>query len=265
MGTDYQNNPSQAWQSARGQLQHELPKSAFDTWVRDAKFVSFEDDTFVISAMNTYARDWLADRLTTTLSKLLTGIMNRPIEVQFVVHQGTPEEIPDEASTPRSTRPKLEIGARDYQTVYEQVVRPDRQVVVPGYFRRHIPVIGPKMAWMYLAFRQLAYQEGARSGTGSGLFSGKQVAALCGISDRTFWRRIKKEKTWSALSGLVARTDSEPQWQENELQRLPLQYEVAMTLPLTAVDAQSLSQWLGANIEQYDGAEGYSRLPVKHL
>jgi len=33
----------QAWQSALGQLQMEMPKASFDTWVRDTHIVSYED------------------------------------------------------------------------------------------------------------------------------------------------------------------------------------------------------------------------------
>jgi len=33
----------QAWQSALGQLQMEMPKASFDTWVRDTQVTSYED------------------------------------------------------------------------------------------------------------------------------------------------------------------------------------------------------------------------------
>jgi len=38
----------QAWQAAQGQLQMEMPKAAFDTWVRNAEFISYEDGSFII-------------------------------------------------------------------------------------------------------------------------------------------------------------------------------------------------------------------------
>ncbi|MCX6025905.1 MAG: chromosomal replication initiator protein DnaA, partial [Chloroflexi bacterium] len=52
-------NGEQAWQAAVGQLQMELSKATFDTWVRDAHFASYADGTFTISVLNGYARDWL--------------------------------------------------------------------------------------------------------------------------------------------------------------------------------------------------------------
>src|SRR3990172_1451555 len=74
-----------AWQSAQGQLQLEMPKAAYDTWVRDAETVTFEDGTFIIGVHNAYARDWLESRLSTTIVRILTGIMNRSVEVRFTV------------------------------------------------------------------------------------------------------------------------------------------------------------------------------------
>jgi len=78
---------AQAWQAALGQLQLEMPKAAFDTWVRDTELITYEDGAFTIGVKNAYARDWLEDRLSSTISKLLTGIMNRTVVVRFTVWQ----------------------------------------------------------------------------------------------------------------------------------------------------------------------------------
>ena len=43
---------SQAWQSVLGQIQMEMPRASFDTWVRDTEAVSLEDGTLTISTRN---------------------------------------------------------------------------------------------------------------------------------------------------------------------------------------------------------------------
>ena len=94
--------PEQAWQAAQGQIQLEMPKAAFDTWVRDAQYFSYEDGTFVISVQNAYARDWLANRLASSIVRILTGMMNRTVEVRFIVWQDQEVEAniePDQVST----------------------------------------------------------------------------------------------------------------------------------------------------------------------
>jgi chromosomal replication initiator protein len=86
----------QAWQAAIGQLQMEMPKAAFDTWVRKTEFVSYEDGCFIIGVQNAYARDWLENRLASTVKRILTGIMNRTVEVRFTVWQNNTEPIETE-------------------------------------------------------------------------------------------------------------------------------------------------------------------------
>jgi hypothetical protein len=77
----------QAWQAALGQLQLEMPRPVFDTWVSEAELVAHEDGEFIIGVPNAYARDWLDNRLSSTVTRLLTGIMNRAACVRFIVWQ----------------------------------------------------------------------------------------------------------------------------------------------------------------------------------
>jgi len=96
----------QAWQAAKGQLQIEMPKAAFDTWVRRAQLVSYEDGSFMIGVQNAYARDWLESRLSSTVKRMLTGIMNRTVEIRFVVWQDENEscQVLDDFSPDRDSR-----------------------------------------------------------------------------------------------------------------------------------------------------------------
>ena len=90
---------TQAWQAALGQLQLEMPKASFDTWVRDTELITYEDGAFTIGVKNAYARDWLDDRLSSTISKLLSGIMNRTVSVRFTVWQMTEKSPETERAT----------------------------------------------------------------------------------------------------------------------------------------------------------------------
>ena len=69
----------------------EMPKAAFETWVKNADFLSYEDGSFTIGVQNAYARDWLESRLSSIVTRLLTGTMNRTVEVRFVVWNNTEE------------------------------------------------------------------------------------------------------------------------------------------------------------------------------
>jgi chromosomal replication initiator protein len=101
-------NAKQAWQAVLGQLQMEMAKATFDTWVRDAEFVAFEDGAFLIGVQNAFARDWLESRLTSTVTRLLTGIMNRTVEIRFVVWQESQQPEPPSPSSEPEDEPAAE-------------------------------------------------------------------------------------------------------------------------------------------------------------
>lgn len=81
-------NGEQAWQTVLAQLQMEMPRASFDTWVRDTRPVSHENGVLTVGVRNAYARDWLESRLASTVNRLLIGILNSNASVMFVV---TPE------------------------------------------------------------------------------------------------------------------------------------------------------------------------------
>ena len=86
----------QAWQAALGQLQMDMPKASFDTWVGNSEIVSYEDNVFIVGVPNTYARDWLESRLTSKINRLLCGIMNKTVSTKFIVWQAGIEQPSEE-------------------------------------------------------------------------------------------------------------------------------------------------------------------------
>lgn len=80
------------WEAALGQLQLEMPRAAFDTWVRDAELLASEDGAYIVGVQNAYARDWLENRLRSTIARVLTSISGRSAEVSFVVWNGDQSE-----------------------------------------------------------------------------------------------------------------------------------------------------------------------------
>ena len=78
---DHQN----AWSAAVGQLQMDMSLASFDTWVKPAELVGYQDGQFTIGVPNAYACDWLKARLTGTVTRILTGLMESPQTVEFIV------------------------------------------------------------------------------------------------------------------------------------------------------------------------------------
>jgi chromosomal replication initiator protein len=80
-------NPEHAWQATLGQLQLEMSKASFDTWVSCAEYLSYDEVTgcFTIGVKNAYARDWLDDRLSAKIGRILTGMLGNPVTTQIKV------------------------------------------------------------------------------------------------------------------------------------------------------------------------------------
>ncbi|MDW8253915.1 MAG: chromosomal replication initiator protein DnaA [Chloroflexota bacterium] len=86
------------WQTALGQLELQVNRTSYLTYLKDTTGYSFDGQCFTIVAPNTFARDWLDGRLASTVKRTLIDIVGAPVDVRFVVR---PEETTSRApSTP---------------------------------------------------------------------------------------------------------------------------------------------------------------------
>ncbi len=81
-------NAEQAWNATVGQLKIELPKATFDTWVKQTKFISWDENNslMTIGANNAFACDWLESRLKSTVINKLTGMLAITVDLVFIVY-----------------------------------------------------------------------------------------------------------------------------------------------------------------------------------
>jgi chromosomal replication initiator protein len=89
-------NAEHAWQAALGELQLQLTQATFDTWVKNTRVISYEDGTFLIGVRSGYAKDWLENRLLTTIKRTLIGIVDHTVDIKFIVHNKLPDTPPQE-------------------------------------------------------------------------------------------------------------------------------------------------------------------------
>ncbi|MBI4786343.1 MAG: chromosomal replication initiator protein DnaA [Chloroflexi bacterium] len=78
-------NPKDIWHATLGELQLQMTKATFDTWVRPTYAIAYQDGAMVVGVHSPYAKEWLENRLHTTIRRTLIGILGRSAEVQYVV------------------------------------------------------------------------------------------------------------------------------------------------------------------------------------
>ena len=93
--SDPSRNPNTIWETAYGQLQLQMPRETFDTWLRSARLIAHEDGTYILGVANIYAREWLEHRLKKVIMRTLSQIAGRSVEVRFVLwaEHHEPEEV----------------------------------------------------------------------------------------------------------------------------------------------------------------------------
>ena len=128
----------------------------------------------------------------------------------------------------------------------ETLIKPERVVVIPGYFLRWLPYLGPQRAWFVIAMRQAYFfAHNCR------LETGKSITAPFQVSRRqlTNWSGLGANKVWE-LTKALENSNQEGEYltwflqAESYGQGIQKQYAFRIDMPLTPGDASSLSQWL---------------------
>lgn len=217
----------QIWQAALTELQLQMTKATFDTWVKDTRAISHEGGTFVIGVHDALARDWLENRLLATVERTLVGITGHPVEVEFALLE---ESTPAEPHTPNNPSTGLRAGfgsptgqqpaappmrGRDrggialepvYATATSAIIRPELNVATSLYsVQKWLPLLGVQRWTLVQVLRCLCVHSPRRpDGTKWLTTTWKELADLLDVDRRTIgqWlahEPIPDQKPWHRL------------------------------------------------------------------
>ncbi|MGQ9851044.1 MAG: chromosomal replication initiator protein DnaA [Aggregatilineaceae bacterium] len=102
--------PKDAWQATLGQLQLQLNRATFETWLKGAELLSCDDGQFVIRVRHAYAKDWLEKHLQWQIVETLGNLCERDVSVNFVV-AAPPRPVPSAAAGPLFDQQAAESSA----------------------------------------------------------------------------------------------------------------------------------------------------------
>ncbi|MBK9746995.1 MAG: chromosomal replication initiator protein DnaA [Chloroflexi bacterium] len=120
-------NPQETWKSAYHQLELQLERPTFETWLKGAALLGVEEGVFVIGVGNTYARDMLQLRLYRTIRRAVSDAAGANVELRFEVCQNLPVLEADEAEE----MPLFRLLAQQEPTetsvpLHKQIARPQQ-------------------------------------------------------------------------------------------------------------------------------------------
>ena len=75
----------QLWEAALGELQLQVTRPNYDTWLRDTVGLRYDGETLVVGAPSDFITAWLGSKLRPMITKTLSGIVGGPAPVLFEV------------------------------------------------------------------------------------------------------------------------------------------------------------------------------------
>ncbi len=78
------------WKTALGELELQMTRATFDTWLRDTHCIGTENnDTLIVGVKNGYAVEWLEHRLYALIQRTLQRITGEEMQARFIVWEDT--------------------------------------------------------------------------------------------------------------------------------------------------------------------------------
>ena len=85
--------PGQIWDAALGELQLQVARPAFETWLRDTDGVAHRDGEFVVGTANAFVSEMLEHRMYPLIERAIEHVIGEPTAVRFqvVTQSGAPD------------------------------------------------------------------------------------------------------------------------------------------------------------------------------
>jgi hypothetical protein len=73
------------WDAALAELQLQMPRGTFNNLLKGTYVARIGEDHLTIACSNSYAKDWLENRLNPKICQTLSGILGRPVTVEYEI------------------------------------------------------------------------------------------------------------------------------------------------------------------------------------
>ncbi len=264
-------NHQDAWQMILGQLNAEMSRAEFRTWVSPIEPLGFNGnpDKFRLAVKNDMNKRLINSRLNSRISRLLSGLYKRDIEVEvvvdnsfameegqtpaFVENENKPPHLPKvekstnytkssiilddpEAETLPPTKNRKVVLQRAYGNERANIIQPDKGLFITKYFLdQWLPLLGHSALIVVMTIRKVCYWN-PYTGEKRNIFETEmgELAEQACISVRTLKTVLKNELIRRYFIRYNVRRVMTP----NGIRTAGIRLQVRMDDPLTPEDQE---------------------------
>lgn len=115
---------AETWQAALRELEQQMTKGNFNTWLKDTQLLSAAGNEWTIAVRDDYAAEWLTNRLAPTIGRTVAALTGQPVALRFVVRntQDQPGQAPlllDYEDAPTPPKPDYPLPEIQYAGISE--------------------------------------------------------------------------------------------------------------------------------------------------
>ena len=99
-----------AWTAALGELELQVPRSTYETWLKDTVGISVTDQSMIVGVPNAFTAEWLEKRVYQLVRKTVSKIADQPLDVKFLI-QASSHGDPD-SNSPINPAPNTTLPVR---------------------------------------------------------------------------------------------------------------------------------------------------------
>src|SRR5581483_3167820 len=108
--TDISN---ELWQSALQALERKFSKPIYEMWIKPLRLISLNGNELLLAVQNTFAREWVENRLKAQIVEALAETFGTVFELQFeIVESASETPVPEGAASPAAGGARMQTEFR---------------------------------------------------------------------------------------------------------------------------------------------------------
>lgn len=110
------SNLDELWKETLARLQHEIPKSSFNAWMRNTKPIAIVGNTLYVYLDSAFGREWIMARYAADMIRILKMLTGNEYELRMGSLEDFPEEVLQQSQEPQTTQTQSQSQTEEIAT-----------------------------------------------------------------------------------------------------------------------------------------------------